>query len=569
MTNDIPIAEAMTSGEPPSQEEMGDEVQRAPNTWRDLLSIVAWTILADLLIFRALGLSGPAVFFALAPMLFLIRINGRPRQKSVLVIVALLLLLSLRTAWMGSWLNVVSGVTLIIALAMACSGHAPLVLEGIMFGARAMVDGLLVLSGWKTEAPVAHYAEPVHAEPVHAEPAHAGTPGDATPAAEPAWARTAKRLRNLSAAFLMPVAAAIVFGLIFVFANPDLVGWFTDAVSQVWDIAWNWISRISIFEIPFCIAALLLGAGLLRPYLPMPQFGPKQSLVQTPGNAQADFYAAYRNTLVTLIVLFGVYLSFEFITLWRREFPAGFYYAGYAHQGAAWLTLALALATGLLSLIFSGKVLQDPRLGGLRKLTWVWSGLNFLLAIAVYNRLMIYVGYNGMTRMRTVGFFGITLVVIGFALVLVKIARNRGFWWLIRGQLIALVLTVIAYGLFPVDWVAHKYNASRVASGYLHPSVMIAVKQINDEGIVPLLSLTEVEDPIIREGVLAILAEREHKIRRSSEDSKWHWTRYQAATDSLYPQLEANQEKWKHYVRDWKARRSAINQFRDYAMQWY
>jgi len=61
--------------------------------------------------------------------------------------------------------------------------------------------------------------------------------------------------------------------------------------------------------------------------------------------ARSPLYSAYRNTLMTLIVLFTIYLVFEFITLWRREFPPGFYYAGYAHQGAAWLTFALALAT--------------------------------------------------------------------------------------------------------------------------------------------------------------------------------------------------------------------------------
>lgn len=109
-----------------------------------------------------------------------------------------------------------------------------------------------------------------------------------------------------------------------------------------------------------------------------------------------------------------------------------FVYSGDAHEGAAWLTVALALATFILSLVFRGSVRCDARLPKLRMLAWAWSLENVLLAFAVYNRLFIYVGFNGMTRMRIVGLFGITAVLVGFVVVLVKIAKNHSFVWLIR-----------------------------------------------------------------------------------------------------------------------------------------
>ncbi len=46
-----------------------------------------------------------------------------------------------------------------------------------------------------------------------------------------------------------------------------------------------------------------------------------------------------------VILIYAVYLAFEFHTLWFRVFPKGFYYSGYAHEGAAWLTIGLVLAT--------------------------------------------------------------------------------------------------------------------------------------------------------------------------------------------------------------------------------
>ncbi len=232
------------------------------------------------------------------------------------------------------------------------------------------------------------------------------------------------------------------------------------------------------------------------------------------------------------------------------------------------MTFALALATGLLSLVFSGAMLRDARLIWIRRLTWVWAAQNFLLAAAVYNRLTIYVGYNGMTRLRTVGFFGITVVVIGFILVLCKIAANRGFWWLIRAQLVALALTVIGYSLFPVDYMAHRYNAAQVAGGYLHPSVMIAVKPIDDEGVIPVIALTNVDDPIIREGILAMLAQKQLQIEAESE-GEWHWTEFQASTDLLYKRLWQHKERWSKYLDGSADGRAAIESFQNYAMQWY
>ena len=70
------------------------------------------------------------------------------------------------------------------------------------------------------------------------------------------------------------------------------------------------------------------------------------------------------------------------------------------------MTIALALATLLLSVMFRADVMQDERLPKLKRLAWIWSALNLCLAVAVYHRLMIYVDFNGMTRMRGGGVSG-------------------------------------------------------------------------------------------------------------------------------------------------------------------
>lgn len=498
----------------------------------ELLAIALWTLLADLLIFRTYGYTGPGLFLALVPPVFLIacpRLLVGPASK---ICIGLIVVVALRMMWQGSGWNVVSGWVLIVALSMSATGCVPYVLEGFVLGCRAIVDGAQRVSQYSL-------------------PRRIG--------------RTAKA-NGQSLTWILPVTATVVFGGIFILANPDLLDSFSFRMGQLVERIGLWLQGISIWELPFCVMALLIGAGLMRPALPLFRVGPVDAeLLSASQPIRAPLFAAFRNTLITLIVLFAVYLTFEWITLWKRDFPSGFYYAGYAHQGAAWLTFALALATAVLSAVFSGKMLRDQRIGLLRKLSWVWAAQNLLLAAAVYNRLLIYVGYNGMTRMRTVGFFGITVVVIGFCLVVYKIHRERGFWWLIRAQLIALVLTMIVYGLFPVDYVAHRYNARTVSDGYLHPSVMIAVKPISDEGVFPLLSLTECDDPIIRDGVLALLAKRQSQLEQVPLT---HWTEFQGSRERLRTTLKQQESKWSQY-RDQTLRNKAINEFRAYAMQWY
>lgn len=553
MAGDVPSGESFTPVESQATAATESPLRLQPAnrlTSRETAAIIGWTLLADWLIFRTLGFTGPAVFFAITPLLFVFTKRLRHLDKRVAsVVVALLWCVAARLMWSGSGLGIFSGILLVIALAMTASGFVPLVLEALLYLTHVWLSGLLAIAGLDRNTVADREIQ---------------DPSDDL--AKASWNAPSK---GTLVTWGMPVAAVIVFGGIFVFANPDLLSSVWSRCTRVMDFAWSWIEGLSVWEIPFCLLAIVVGAGLLRPVLLVDRFGPEDNADVRGAAEQSPLYAAFRNTLVTLIALFSVYLLFEFATLWGREFPDGFYYAGYAHQGAAWLTFALALATGLLSLVFSGTVLHDSRLGGLRKLAWIWSAQNFLLAAAVYNRLMIYVGYNGMTQMRTIGFFGITLVVIGFVLVLIKIRDQRGFWWLIRAQLIAFMLTVIVYGLFPVDWVAHRYNASRVSSGYLHPSVMIAVKPMDDEGMLPLLDLVDTEDATIREGVRALLARRQKQIESESEKSPWHWTRYQGSTSRLYEQMATNQSKWDRYLKDPSAQQVAIDAYEDYAMQWY
>ena len=518
--------------------------EQPPLRWREIVAIVLLVVVCDLTIYRGHGFAGYAVLFIVAPALLAIG-SPRPRFGAIFWIIgAMMAILAVKLLWCGSMLLVAAGFALLVAFAAVLSGMYPYVLEVGVFASQTILAGYGGLR---------HYERGLY---------------KLAPVA-------VVRSRWLSVA--LPLAAFVVFSLLFVLANPDLLAFCGERMRLALDVIRQWMLRFSpsAWEFVFWVAVLWMSVGLLRPAVGRSLFSGRSdeataAVDGVDASAPSPLYAAFRNTLLTVIVLFAVYLIFEFKTLWFRVFPEGFYYSGYAHEGAAWLTVALALATAILSLVFQGRILQDPRLPTLRKLAWIWSLENILLAASVYHRLSIYIGFNGMTRMRMVAIFGMSAVVVGFILVVWKITCNRDFLWLMRRHLWTLALTVYVFALTPVDAIVTEYNVRRILSGDPSPSVQISVHPIGPEGVVLLEPLLGSDDPIIREGVRAMLAQRceeaEALARRHREQG---WTTYQIADEFVLKKLRIASDNWADYATDPNRRNAALQHFHDYTYQWY
>lgn len=510
---------------------------------REIVALVAIVVLADLTIYRGAGFAGLALLFVLGPLLLLLG-TQRPAVRLEVVVVGLMLaLLAFRLIWQGSVLGIICGGVLIIALTMGLRGLPPyftVLLAGL---GQLFVAGIFA---------VAEYGRQL--------------------------AAIAPRLpRFVWLNVLLPLAAVTVFGTLFILANPDLVQSISSNLRRFIDHLTGWWLDLEYHlpEIAFIIVAAYVVLGLLRPIVSQSNLFRGQLTFDVPYAEVVDrpepsrLYAAIRNMLAALIVLFAVYLTFEFATLWFREFPKGFHYSGYAHRGAAWLTAALATVTLVLSIIFRGAVLRDPRLARLKLLAGIWTIESFVLALTVYHRMYIYIDFNGMTRMRTVGLFGITTVIIGLALVVWKVAQGRDFLWLIHRQLWALAAAVLVFAITPVDYLVHSYNARQILAGDLAPSVQISVHPISSEGFLVLLPLTHSSEPAIREGVKAMLAQQEiEAAKREKERQRLGWTSFQWGDRILHDRLGREAANWRDY-RDAKSRDAAIQRFKDYAYQWY
>lgn len=519
-------------------ERVTQKLKQSPLGWSEILGVGLLIGLCDITIYRGQGFAGYALLFAVASVLLWIASRQRCRHTSFWVVAAMLLALAGKMVWCGSHLLTATGFTLVVAFAMTLVGFRPYVLDTLFYALQSFQSGCYGL---------VHYAK--HITKLRSMKSKAG------------WIN-----------FILPALAFYIFSFIFVLANPDLKDLFGEEIARIFNWLIRWIRQYSVDfrEVLFWFAVLWIAVGLLRPVMAHSQdpTAEKRPDNDSAEKAKALLYPAYRNTLITVSLLFAVYLVFEFKQMWFHTFPKGFHYSGYAHEGAAWLTAALALATAMLSMVFRGSILNDPRLNTLRKLAWVWSIENMLLAAAVYNRLFIYIGFNGMSRMRIVGLYGMSAVVVGFLLVVWKIVHNRNLLWLTRRHLWTLAIAVYLLAMTPLDTIVVSYNVKRILAGDPAPAVQISVHPINAEGILLLQPLLDSDNETIREGVRALLAEYHDEAELNARRQKKSWTAYQWADRIALDELRKNEKRWEQYTHP-GSRKPVLKRFHNYAYQWF
>ncbi len=160
-------------------------------------------------------------------------------------------------------------------------------------------------------------------------------------------------------------------------------------------------------------------------------------------------------------------------------------------------------------------------------------------------------------------------VVVGFILVLWKIGRGRSFGWLVRRQPWTLAVAIYLFALTPADAIVVAYNVRRVLAGDPAACVQISVHPIGSEGLLLLRPLLDCDDPTIRAGIQAILAQREEEAESvDNRRQSLSWTAYQLADRLVLAQLRADHERWSAYDNK-ELREAALKQFHAYAYQWY
>ena len=378
------------------------------------------------------------------------------------------------------------------------------------------------------------------------------------------------------AVVLVPAAVVLAFGLVFLLSNPIL----REAFDGNWNSFWESLSRLWERVAPtperafFWVIALVFMASLMRPYGYLYPGHHRWLVSDVPKPAkEPEMNLSYRISMNTLIGVNLLFLGYNLIDarylVILRELPSGLDHSQYAHQGVIGLTIALAMSTCVLGYIFSGALHYHPRANWLRAASLLWVAQNLLIAVWVMLRLHMYIGYNGLTRMRIVGICGTLLVLCGVLLVCNMIVRKRSIRWLLRKELAAFVLAVFIYTVLPVDWIVWSVNTPLI----LHmdpprPAVQLSVQPISAEGLMTLTPLLDHNDQVIAQGAAALLGswyEERASAYTGPEVTPERWTKYQLSeaqcARAIAPHLDRIRElipdgKWSKYLQRAKSRTS-------------
>ncbi|MDO4569123.1 MAG: DUF4173 domain-containing protein [Planctomycetia bacterium] len=509
----------------------------SPIRWSEVLAVLAGVFIADFLYYQSIDLgtdcrllcaTGIALFFAVAPLVL----------------------------WLGAWRKTLTmkRCVLTIMVWLAAARMFFLASAGLEFATFALLF-LLVAEGSGVPFTWTHLKKYL---------ANANLRGFSRPFRYPYFVLHSLKI-DLLFSILVPILAALVFGVVFVMANPTL----QKLCQPLLEIDLR-LDFLTFGECVIWVVSCWFLASLFKVSYEVPM--PNDVIVDDSApQTNTLWYFVWRNTLAVLVFLYVVYLIFEYITLFAIPRPQHFDYPAFCHQGAAWLTLALGLATCVCAMIFTPAIYRDSRLPRLKAWATIWICTNLVLALAVYTRLGIYVERNGLTWLRVVGFFGTTAVVVGILWICVKIHKGYRLSWLLQRFAATVGVLVFLFCLLPIDYIVYSWNGWQIARGNLSCAYNIAAQEISLDGWLALFPLLDSEDENIRNGIGAHLLKVQSDMqsaRLRSQHVPASWRRFELAKCLFQKRMKQYEAKIPHYTNIYE-RDEAIRKFEVYTKSVY
>jgi len=332
---------------------------------------------------------------------------------------------------------------------------------------------------------------------------------------------------------LVPFALVLVFGAVFGLANPVVA----HLIGAVKDWAAQFVEASIFLRVAFWGVCALGLLALLRPSMQPVRVRQSMNL----SDAYTDVSLAIaRNAIVMLNVMFLAYNGMDAAMLWAGRLPAGMDTQHYAHAGAFWLTVALALVTATLGYFFRGSLAVAEGAARVRKLAYVWVAQSGVLALGTFRRIWMHIDTSGLSNLRIVGIFGTTLVCVGLGLVMFKLRSRKSMGWLLARQLDALAIATVLYTVLPTHLLSARFDVARIMAGELRPVVHLDELSREVEAAPELLPLLDHPDARVRDGAAALLATAMSPNVAAPSNA---WQSRDLASIRRFERLEANRAK--------------------------
>lgn len=255
-------------------------------------------------------------------------------------------------------------------------------------------------------------------------------------------------------AWVLPVAASLVFLALFAGANPIIADWLTALAD---------IDLPSMDRMLFWVIAAFFCWPFIRPRLHRLHRNAvtNRSVTSPVGVRLIDTLfsrAAILRSLIIFNAIFAIQTLLDATYLWGGlALPDGMTYAQYAHRGAYALVAAALLAAAfvLIAIRPNSPGVRDPLV---RLLVYSWVTQTVILVGASIWRTNLYVSVYSLTYLRVAAFLWMVLVAAGLVWIVLRMALEKSNAWLVRANMLTAMTMLYVLCFVDIGGTIARFN---------------------------------------------------------------------------------------------------------------
>jgi hypothetical protein len=335
----------------------------------------------------------------------------------------------------------------------------------------------------------------------------------------------------------VPAFLVLLFGMMLANANPV----FNKLISTAWHNTWvevaDILSRLNLLRLLFWALFFVCAYGIIRMGRTIPARGEPDGKPEK--SRRADPRAEFLSCLLSmggLNVLFVIVNLIDVIYLWlSTTLPEGVTYAKYAHTGSYRLIVTVIISAVVVCAFYRKGTMQT-RSRQARALVYIWVAQNIFLVLSALRRLLIYIDAYGLTRWRIAVVFWVALVVCGFVLVIVKVARNWSAWRLVKANIVSTLILFYIVGFLNLDSLVAHYNVDRYLQGRTKQMDVGYLVSLDCNALPAIAKLKAAPDPRVAKEASSYLRRATTRLQEESWDWRsWYYRRSRVLSELTTP----------------------------------
>lgn len=292
------------------------------------------------------------------------------------------------------------------------------------------------------------------------------------------------------------VASALVPLIVLLFAT--LYSASNPVFGELTDRFYHWLGEIDAsLPFVFLLGLLLSGAFLLASRSErLLRWAGLGTDALIPGPLDDARTATLRTEVRTGVLLLGLLNALLLLLnvldvhhVWFHFTFTGQYLKQFVHQGTWLLIISILLGAFIVLYFFRGDMNFHDRSRTLRLLSYAWLAQNAVLAVSVGVRNYWYIHHYALAYKRIGVAFFLLAIMIGLALILLKVRERRTHHFLARWNMLALFLVAVVMSAFDWDSIIARYNMAHREKTFVELDFLATL----DDKALPYLTRSRLE----------------------------------------------------------------------------